>query len=281
MEAAMASLLRYEINSRRGAILGWGLGVGAYIGIYMLFYPTLPAEMTEVDLMQSELYRSFGMLDMRTFEGYFATTIAAFLAVLVAIYAVVDGSGTLAGQEESGVLEQFATLPLPRWQLVVAKAIGLTVASLLILSIGSLGAMLGFAAIAGQLDTDLAVLDMAIPVLNAWPITLMFAMLSLFLSALLPQRKHAAALATLAVIVSFFGYNLLTMDPDTERFGQLLPFHYYDRRPAIFTEGVAAGDVALLLGAALAFAVLAVLAFNARNLTTGSWAWSRGRAPGK
>ena len=45
----------------------------------------------------------------------------------------------------------------------------------------------------------------------------------------------------------------------------------------MFTEGVKASDVMVLLGAAAIFYVLALLSFQRRNVTVGAWPWQRAR----
>jgi hypothetical protein len=110
-----------------GAIIGWGLGA-------QRLRPDLRPLLSDLDAgdarsrLREPALPGDGQFDMATFEGYFASTILGFMALLIAIYAVVNGTGTLAGEEESGVLELMVTLPLHRWQIVLSKAIAMAVA---------------------------------------------------------------------------------------------------------------------------------------------------------
>lgn len=273
----MLSFIRYELSSRRGAIIGWGLGLSAFVLMYSMVYPTLTPEMIAADYGESPLYQAIAQFDMATFEGYFASTVLNFMALLIAIYAVVNGTGTLAGEEESGVLELMVTLPLHRWQIVLSKAIAMAIAAFLILGIATLAGMAAFTAIESQIETSITALDLVPAVMNAWPITMVFMMLSLFLSALVPQRRTAVALSVLVLVGSFFGSNLLPMVEGLAPLAGVLPFHYYERSIAVFTEGIQLGDVLALAGAALVLLLLAVLAFERRNLTVGAWFWRRAR----
>lgn len=272
----MFSFIRYELNSRRGAIIGWGLGLSAFVLMYSLFYPSLPPEMIEVDY-DSPLYQAMGQFEMATFEAYFASTILNYVALLIAIYAIVNGTGALAGEEESGTLELMVTLPLHRWQVVVSKALAMALSAFLILGIAALAGMAAFAIIQSQIETSITAVDLVLPILNAWPITMVFMMLSLFFSALLPQRRFAAALAVLVLVASFFGNNLLPLVGSLEALTAILPFHYYEGSTAVFTEGIQASDVLMLVGAAVVLLLLAMLTFERRNLTVGAWFWQRGR----
>jgi ABC-2 type transport system permease protein len=274
----MLSFILYELSSRRGAIIGWGLGLSAFVLIYSVAYPSIAPAMATTDFVDSPLFQAIAQFDMATFEGYFASTILNYMALLIAIYAVTNGTGALAGEEESGVLELMVTLPLHRWQIVLSKAIAMSVAALLILAMAALASMLAFVAVESQIETGVTALDLVPAVLNAWPITMVFMMMALVFSALLPQRRTAAAMATLVLVVSFFGSNLLPMVEGLAPLAGALPFHYFERSVAVFTEGVQPGDVIVLLGAALVLLLLAVLAFERRNLTVGTWFWRRARA---
>jgi ABC-2 type transport system permease protein len=100
-------------------------------------------------------------------------------------------------------------------------------------------------------------------------------MLSFFLGAYLPNRRVAAMAATVFFIASYFGEGLLGMVSSLERFRPLSLFFYFDSTSAIFTEGIAPGDVAVLLGAALVFFSLALLSFQRRDITVGAWPWQK------
>ena len=71
-------------------------------------------------------------------------------------FVVINGTGTLAGEEEDGRLEMIVTLPLPRWQIVTSKALAFSFTAFLILVIVSLASGAVFLAIESQLETDLS-----------------------------------------------------------------------------------------------------------------------------
>jgi len=273
----MLSYILYELRSRRSSILGWGAGVGFFVLMYSVFYPSLPAEMLELDFDEIQLYQALGQFEMRSFEGYFGSTILGFMALLVIMYAVTHGTGTLAGEEENGTLELMVTLPLHRWEIVLSKAIAMAISAFLILAIVAVAGMIAFVIISGQIEATLTAGDLILPIFSALPIVLLFMMLSLFLSAFMPQRRFAIGVAAVAVLGSYFGNNLLPMAEGTETITRLLPFHYYERSPDVFTDGIQAGDVLVLLAIAGIFLLLAIGSFSQRNITTGIWFWRRGR----
>ena len=275
----MFNLFGFEIRVRRGAIIGWGLGLAAFAFIYLPFYPSVQEQFSGISFEDIALYQALGSFNMATFEGYFASTVLQFFAVLFAIYAVVNGTATLAGEEDAGTLELLAAMPLRRGQIVVAKALAMVVSGLFILAIASLFVMAAVAFVASQVEIEITPIEAVPAVWNSLPITICFMMISLFLGAFLPNRRIAATVGTVVVIGSYFGTNLVGLIESLEPLKPFLPFNYYSATAEIFTEGIVWSDALILLVAAAVFLLLAVLAFRRRNLTVGAWPWQRNRIP--
>lgn len=274
----MLSYILYELSSRRSSILGWGVGVGFFVLVYSVFYPSLPSEMLEMNFDDIQLYQALGRFEMGSFEGYFGSTILGFMALLVIMYAVANGTGTLAGEEEGGTLELMVTLPLHRWEIVLGKAVAMVISAFLILAVVAVAGVIAFTVIATQIQTALTAVDLILPIFSALPIVVLFMMMSLFFSAFMPQRRFAVGAGAAVVLGSYFGNNLLPMVEGMETITRLMPFHYYERSPDVFVKGIQVGDALVLLVAAGVFLLLAIWSFSQRNITTGIWFWQRGRA---
>ena len=271
----MFNLLKREIVSRRNAILGWGIGLALFATMYIGIYPEMAEEIQMMDLSDISFYQAMGV-EMGSFPGYLSSTVVQFMTVILGVYAIIAGTGTLAGEEDGGTLELIVAAPLPRWQIVAMKALALALVLLLIQAIAAAGSVAVFSAV--DVETEVTAGDLFLAVMSGWPLLLAFAMLSLVLGAFLPTRRVAAMAATVLFIASYFGEGLLGMVSSLEPLRPLSLFYYFDATPAIFTEGVDAADVALLLGVALLFFVLALLSFERRNITVGAWPWQRARA---
>jgi ABC-2 type transport system permease protein len=275
----MFKLLWHELLSRRSAIIGWGLGLCffpiVYVGLYPSFAEQLPAFQ---EMMDIPIYQALG-ISMASFEGYMASTVNNLVPVILAIYAVSNGTGTLAGEEENGRLELIAALPLPRWQIVLAKAVALAVALFLILAIVSAGAALTMVFIQSQITAAVTPLDVFVSLLAAWPVVVAFGMISLFLAAFAPSRRIAMALATVVVIGSFLGNNLAGMVESLESIKGLFLFSFYDASAEGLINGQEPVNLLILLVVALVALGLAVFFFSRRDLTVGVWPWQRVRRP--
>jgi ABC-2 type transport system permease protein len=78
------------------------------------------------------------------------------------------------------------------------------------------------------------------------------------------------------LIVSYFGNNLGNLIEALQDLQFLFPFYYFNGLD-ILTGGVVTRDLLILLGATMAFLVLALLSFQRRNVTVGAWPWQRAR----
>jgi ABC-2 type transport system permease protein len=195
------------------------------------------------------------------------------------VYTIINGTGTLAGEEDNGRLEIIVALPTPRWQLVAVKAVALGVALAVILAITSLGAALTLVAIQASVETQVSAVDLFVSLMAAWPLAMAVGMISLFLGTFCPGRRIASMLAAVVVIVSYLGSNLTSMIESLQSIEWLFLFHFYDATGQGLIEGQRAEHLLILVGVAVAAFGLALFFFQRRNLTVGVWPWQKGRIP--
>ena len=276
----MLNLLLHELRIRRGAIIGWGIGLVLFVLIYLPVYPSMQEQLQSFDIENIAIYQAMGVGSMNTLEGYAASTIVQFIPILLGIYALINGTATLAGEEDSGTLELMVAMPLARWQIVTIKAMAMVIATLLIAVMAALGAVGVFMAIEGQVETTMTAMDLFWAVLSGWPLALALMMISFFLGAYLPSRRIASVVATLVFIISYFGNSVANLTDKLEPLRPIFLFSYLNTSPKVFTEGVNGGDIAVLLGVSAVFFTLALLSFQRRNITVGAWPWQRPQVSG-
>jgi ABC-2 type transport system permease protein len=223
-----------------------------------------------------EFYKSLGM-SLGTFEDWVASILIALMPLVASIYAIGNGTGTLAGEEEDGRLEMMVTLPLPRWQVVTAKAAALVLSSFIIYLIVSAVSLFVFQSIESQIETDLVAMDMFKAVLSAWPLVFTMGMISMFLSAFCSSRRFASMISAVILIVSYFGNTLSNSTDLLDPFKPFFLFTYLDATANAVSNGQASGDVTVLLGIGLVAFLLALFFFQQRNLTVGAWPWQRAK----
>lgn len=111
----MINLLLSELRDRRGAMIGWSIGLGALALLVLLIFPSFSDAFAGLEL--PEFYQAFGdFSDFSSLEGFFSAEFSIWLPLIFGIYAISAGTGTLAGEEEDGTLEILLAQPMPRWQ---------------------------------------------------------------------------------------------------------------------------------------------------------------------
>jgi ABC-2 type transport system permease protein len=274
MEANMLRLLWQELKFRRNAIIGWSLGLCFFPLVYIGIYPSVASEME--GLADLEFYKALGM-SLGTFPDWVGSILIVFMPLVASIYAIINGTGTLAGEEEDGRLEMIVTLPLPRWQIVTAKAVALAISSAIMFLVVATVSVFVFQAIESQIETDMAAMDLFNAVMSAYPLVFAIGMLGMFLAAFAPSRRLAGTIAGVILAVSYFGNNLAASTPVLEQFEPFFLFTYLDGSGRAVSEGQAAGDLLVLTVVGLAAFALAVFFFERRNLTVGAWPWQKAK----
>jgi ABC-2 type transport system permease protein len=273
-EEIMFRLFVQELKFRRNVMLGWGLGLCIVPLMYIGIYPSVAEELA--GLADLEIYAAMGM-SVGTFGDWIGSFMVVMLPLIASIYAIDNGTGTLAGEEEDGRLEMLVTLPLPRWQIVTAKALALTISSFFIYLVVSFVTWLVFIAIEGQIETVLVGLDMFKAGLASWPYVFAMAMIAMFLAAFCSTRQFATMIATAYLVIGYFGSNLAASTPLLEPFEPFFLSTYLDGTSKAIIEGQKTGDILVLLGVGLVAFILALIFFQRRKLTVGAWPWQRGK----
>lgn len=273
----MFRLLLQELRFRRNAIIGWAIGLSVLPTLYVGMYPQFAEDLWQMEsILNLEIYQALGM-NFGTFEDWLASTVINIVPILLAIYAVIDGTGTLAGEEEAGKLELVVSLPIPRWQIITVKAIALGVSLFLILVLVAISTTMVFLAIESDIETTLVWSNVVWSLLYTWPIVMAFGMISLFLGAFAPRRRTAALIGTVVVVVSYFGNNLASQISTLESIQPLFLYHYLNATASLYENGPETADILILLGVALVAFILALVFFHLRDITVGIWPWQRAR----
>lgn len=272
----MEAEFRYALNRFRGQMLGWGLSIAA-LGLFLIPFYDVFAEQKEGLLRLLESYPKglmafFG--DMTQFfspAGYLDTYLS-YLPTIVGIFAVLAGSGLVAGDEESGRLDLVLAHPVGRTALFFARLAAFILAAMGIMTIS----WLGFSVTLGSTSLDVTWGEMAGPFVSLLAQMLVYGALALLLSMLLPSRRLAASAAGLVMVASYFLSALSRINEDLHVVAQFLPHDYYQGGKAV--AGLNLTWLFGLLAASAALALLAWVLFLRRDIrVSGEGGW---RLPG-
>ncbi len=269
----MIALMWKTVRDHRTAALWVGVAMFLMALVDVLIYPEYSAQMQDFELPEY-LEGFIGEAgDLASPAGFFAAEYFSWIVLLLVTVAIIGGTATLAGEERAGTLELLLAEPIARWRLVLAKAAGLTLVVTLAALAGLPGFVLGYAFV----DVDLSLWRLAAATLYLLPVTLLFLMLALWLSAALPSRGAAAGVV-IAVVVAAFFINTIGAAVDllaTPR--KLSPFYWSDASRVLAHGFHDWGRSLVMLAGAALFLALAVRSFQRRDLSGGraEWRWRR------
>ncbi|WP_328709435.1 ABC transporter permease subunit [Microbispora hainanensis] len=264
----MPTLVRKSLGEYRRALIGWTVGLCAfltmYISIYAGFMDDPEAFSAQAVAKYPGAFRDLmgGMSDIATGRGYLQAVAYQLLGpLLFTMCAAILGNRAIAGPEENKTLELTLTLPIDRRRLLLerwaALALGLLIVAVVTLAVATVAA---------------SAADMNVPfgkILAAhtglFLLVLFFGTLTLCVGAASGRRQVALAVTGVWGVA---GYIVETMGRNVDAISWLRwisPSHYYlDGRPLY--EGWPYGDYLVLLGATAVLLMTALLAFERRDV---------------
>ncbi|WP_449063570.1 ABC transporter permease subunit [Planomonospora algeriensis] len=264
----MPALVSKSLRDHRRSLVRWTIGIGAFFALYLSFYPNISQNQ---DLYGDAALKKLpgamrdlmgGLADFTTGVGYLHSVVyQLFGPMLFVVCAAILGNQAIARPEESGTLELTVTLPIDRRRLVFERFAAL--------ALGLLGVATATFLLAWGLsvaaDMDVAFDRILAAHTGVFLLGLLFGALSLAVGAAAGRRGPAMAVVG---VVAVGGYIVETMGKNVDAVSWLRwvsPFHYYlDGRPLY--QGFPAGDYLVLAGAAAVLLVVAILAFDRRDI---------------
>jgi ABC-2 type transport system permease protein len=122
-------LIRRGLRDHRRALLGWCLGVAAYVAMIAAIFPSIESSPGFDELIESypealkALFGLEGGASITSGPGYLDVELfSLMLPLLVLVLAIGSGARTFAGEEDAGRLELVLSYPVRRRTAVFAKA---------------------------------------------------------------------------------------------------------------------------------------------------------------
>jgi ABC-2 type transport system permease protein len=275
----MFAIFSNTLSRNRGGILAWGIALGLYalalVGMYDRTLEMRPTLEAALESYPPELMALIGEIPaLFTPSGFLDTYVFSYMALIVGIYAVLVGSGLLASDEESGVLDLLISHPISRVELFLGRLLGFLAATGLILALMWAGA----AVAAPGTTIGVNATQLAGPHISLFAFLALFGGLATFLSMALPSRRLAASVAGLILFASFMATMMISLAPDLEPLSQVSPFAYYQGGEALTKLNWT--WVAGLLGVALLFDLGALVLFLRRDIrVAGERGWALPKWP--
>ncbi len=263
----LRNLLLKTLRDQRIPVLAYGLGLGALALLIVAIYPAFAASGAELEEAMENLpdaYKAFtgGVLSLTEFDGYLVSQYLIILPLILAIFAIIEGTGALRGEEERGTMDTLLSLPISRSQVVLHKAIATLISVVFVLII--IGAVL-YVSTQFVEDATLALDRLAVVLLNTFGMGALFYCFSLFLSASLPSRRLAGVIGAVFAVGAYFFDAMTDIVEGLYDYRILGPFNYFEPL-AILKEDLSFQNSGVLLGASLVFLVAGLLIFRRRDV---------------
>ena len=266
----MSPIARATLRESRTTLIGSAVIVGAVAVWVCAVYPSFRETLEDLELPAG--YEAFlgEAGSLATPAGFLSAEFFSWIPALWAGVAIALGTAAIGGEESDGTLELLLAQPVSRTRVLAEKCATLAAA----LAVGVLSALPAFALGLRLSDLDISLARIAGALGLTWLLALVFLLLGVWLSALLPSRRHAALLAAGGLIAAYFLNTLGAAVPAVEPWRVVSPLYWSDASLPLTGEFRLRRIAALVVSAPLLLA-LARDAFSRREIGSGSVAWPR------
>ncbi|MGA8211166.1 MAG: ABC transporter permease subunit [Nocardioidaceae bacterium] len=252
-------VLRKDLRERTVAVLVLGLAVGVLslfaLGVYAGMSGTLD-ELTK--RFPPELMAFIGG---DAPGGYVVGEVFNLIAPLALVtYAVMTGASAIAGEEERKTMGVLLGVPLRRRDLLLSKAVGLSVG----LAVATGLFLVATVVASTAFDVGLRTADVAATGAHLGLLALLFGVLALAVGAATGRPALAAGVTGLLAVTSYLADSMLPL-VGLERWAELSPWYYYAGSNPL-SNGFDLPNAVVLAALTVLALTAAVLAFDRRDL---------------
>lgn len=264
----LGSVLWKTVRDQRRSLVWWGLGLVATTAMYAAFYPSIvdnAATLTEYMESLPEAFREAFLgadADFVSPGGYLNTELFGFFGpLLLLVFAIGAGARATAGEEERGSLDLLLSTPVSRRRVIADKALAMTIGAVLLSAV----LWIAIALLGPPFDLTPGLGNVGAAVTMQLLLALAFGMLALAVGARSGRRSLAIGVTSGLAGAS---YVLDVLAPSVDEIAwlqKLSPFYYYDHNVPV-KNGIEIVDAGLLLAIAVVAFVVALIAFERRDL---------------
>ncbi len=251
------TLFLHELKRNKLALIIWSAAISFMLGICVIIYPEMSAEMGEISDMFANMGAfsdAFGMdqLNFGEFMGYFAIECGNTLGLGGSIFAAILGISALAKEEQNRTAEFLLSHPVSRTKILTSKALSI-LCQIVIMNLSVIiVTILGTFAIGERAEIG----KIALLFLANLLMQIEIAAITFGISAFLNRGGLGIGIG---VAFGFYFINILAnLSKDIEFLKYITPFGYTDgssivSNNAIEVKYLAIGAIFTLLGIALAY----------------------------
>lgn len=241
-------------------VLGFGIGSALMAALLLGIYPSYSEGLQDFEVPPA-LQAFIGDVDIASGTGFVTAEFFSWIPILLVVYAIIQGTGVLAGEESNGTLDLLLAQPISRTRLFLEKTASIFVGTLAILVLILPGWIIPY----GNVDIDVGLSRLIVVTVAMAPLVLAFAALALLAGTVMATRRDAAMAVAVLAVVSFF-VNSLGLASDVLEPLRPASLFYYFHSDRIVANGVDLVGVSVLLGTAIVATVLAAMMFQRRDI---------------
>ena len=265
----LSSVFLKTVRDMRRGLLWWSLGLAGLVAMLAAVYPTVRdnPDLTKLVEQYPEALKSLlsfgGGVDYTSGAGYLGSELFSFMIPLLFLVAAIGtGARAIAGEEEKGTLDLLLANPVSRRRVVLEKL------GALALELLALGLVLWIGLVIGSHATSMKVsaAHLGAGAAAAVLLGIAFGTISLLIGAASGKRGLALGLSAALAVIAYVVNSLAPLVSSLEPLQKLTPVYHYTASDPL-RNGLEASHVAVLAGIALVAAVLAVAAFDRRDIS--------------
>lgn len=235
----MKPIIGWGLWDRRWAVLGWSVGIGAFIALNILVYSSISSQSHALNQALNDLPGGAKALfgsgngDFLSPVGYLNSKLYyLFLPLMFTMLALSLVRHLLTREEDNGTLELLLARPVSRGTLLLAK---LLASLIVLLSVGIISLLVTIAS-ATSIDYDITWLRLTQATAMSLLIASLFGTVGWALVGLGRLGKLSASAAAGALALASYLFSSLQSFADWLAWpARLLPYHYY--HPTAILEG--------------------------------------------
>lgn len=260
-------LARRTLREYRRALLGWTIGIGAFMAMYLPFYRQFAENQGAAEFLESmpeELSTAFGFQDYLSPAGYVESMVYnLYIPLLLIFCAALLANRAITGPEESGSLETLITQPFSRMRFVWGRFAALALG---ILGVGAAQWVL-VALLTTATGIEVGLADLAAASLGLTLLGLCFGTLGLAVGAATGRRAAVLAVTGAAAVATYAINAFHSQAEALEPLRWLSPFYYYLGGDPL-RSGLPVGYFLTLAGITMVLLAAALVTFDRRDLGT-------------
>lgn len=226
MNEAALELVLGPLRQSRRALLGWVIGLGAFIAVTVAFWPAFRGSSgisEAIDQLPSGVIDAFGLAGFGTPAGFLRGNLYEFIVpLLLAVAAVAMANGLTAAEEDRGRMETYLTQPVTRRSLFLGRSVALLLWLIAITVIILLVQLVSDAVVDLQIDAT----RIASTIVLCGLLALLFGSLALAVAGWFPRPSIVLAVGIAVAVASYLVSALFPLTSALEPLSKLSPWNW-------------------------------------------------------